>query len=92
MPVGNPTLIEGNESLIETIVKDSNKFSFVEVDCPENVKAPLLLHKYNNKTIAPVGKWRGVYTSIEIIRAIELGYKFKFIKCLYFKSEVIKWD
>lgn len=91
MPVGNPTLIDGNHMLIESIVKDSNKFSFVLVDvfCPDNIKAPLLLHEINNKTVAPVGYWSGVYTSIEINRAIELGYKFNYKKCVYFKSEYI---
>ena len=91
MPVGLPTLLVGNNSLIETIVKDSNKFSFVEVDvfCPENLKVPLLLHKINNKTVAPTGKWRGVYTNIEINRAIELGYKFKYRKCVHFECKNI---
>nr|YP_010561576.1 hypothetical protein OSR58_mgp14 [Ganoderma flexipes]UYX56947.1 hypothetical protein [Ganoderma flexipes] len=94
MPVGLPTLLSGSSSLIETIVKDSNKFSFVEVDvfCPENLKVPLLLHKINNKTVAPTGKWKGVYTSTEINRAIQLGYKFKYKKCVHFECKYIFTD
>ena len=91
MPVGLPTLLVGNSSLIETIIKDSDKFSFIEVDviCPEDLKVPLLLHKINNKTVAPTGKWRGIYTSIEINRAIQLGYKFKYRKCIHFDCKFI---
>ena len=31
----------------------------------------------------------GVYTSIEILRAIDLGYKFKYYRCIYFNTEII---
>ena len=91
MPVGLPTLLVGNSYLIEAIIKDSNKFSFIEVDvfCPEDLKDPLLLHKINNKTVAPTGQWRGVYTSIEINRALLLGYKFKYRKCIHFDCKFI---
>ena len=41
------------------------------MECPDTVRAPLLLHTCINKTIAPIGKWRNVYTSIEILSAIE---------------------
>ena len=64
----------------------------MEVECPSTIKAPLLLTRINNKSIAPVGKWHGIYTSIEIQRAIKLGYKFKYIRCIYFKSEIIFKD
>lgn len=91
MPVGNPILIEGNSSKIESIIKDLNKISFVEVEvtCPDTIKAPLLLHKINGKTIAPTGQWNGVYTSMEINRALELGYSFIYNKALYFDSEIL---
>ena len=91
MPVGNPTYIEGSSDTILSIIKDKNKFSFIEVEvnCPDNIKAPLLLHRVNNKTLAPTGSWKGVYTSIEILRALELGYKFKYIKGVYFNTEII---
>lgn len=98
MPVGQPTVVDGDSSHIETIIKDETKFSFVEVDieCPDKIYAPLILTKFKfngvEKTIAPVGKWRGVYTSIEILRGLELGYKFKYYKCVYFTAKIIFKD
>ena len=91
MPIGLPTSFEGNEENIINILNDKSKFSFIEVtvNCPDTVKAPLLLTKIDNKTIAPVGKWTGVYTSIEILRALELGYTFKYHRGVYFTSKVI---
>ena len=91
MPIGLPTSFEGNEENIINILNDKSKFSFIEVtvNCPDTVKAPLLLTKIDNKTIAPVGKWTGVYTSIEILRALELSYTFKYHRGVYFTSKVI---
>ena len=98
MPIGQPTIVDGDSSKIETIIKDETKFSFVEVEieCPDTIQAPLILTRFKfngvEKTIAPVGKWRGVYTSIEILRGIELGYKFKYYKCVYFTAKFIFKD
>ena len=91
MPIGQPTLIDGNSKLIESILMNNNKFSFVEVDvyCPEDVKAPLLLHRLNTNTVAPTGTWTDIYSSIEIKRAIQLGYKFHYKKCVYFECDYI---
>jgi len=36
------------------------------------------------RTISPLGEWRGVYTTNEIKKAMELGYEFKFIRALTF--------
>ena len=72
-------LIVNNKQFI-SINKDKSKFSFVVVDvnCPLDLNIPLLLTRYKSNTgsghrsIPPVGNWTGVYTSIEINRAIEL--------------------
>ena len=57
MPVGSPTLLEFDNTQIKNIIKDKNKFSFIEVEvnCPDNIKAPLLLTRINGKTVAPTG-------------------------------------
>nr|YP_010852515.1 DNA polymerase [Aureoboletus raphanaceus]WGL38744.1 DNA polymerase [Aureoboletus raphanaceus] len=97
MPIGDPTYIEGDTKAIESIIKDNSKFSFVEVDvdCSNELNYPLLLTRYKSsnssgyRSIAPVGNWKGVYTSIEINRALELGYKFSFHKAIYFDSKII---
>ena len=72
MPVGNPTLLKGSHNTIEAIVNDKDKVSFVEtiVNCPDTISAPILLHILNSKTVAPTGSWKGVYTSMEINRAL----------------------
>ena len=36
-------------------------FCLAEIECPRDIKIPLLPHKYNGKTIFPTGKWIGVY-------------------------------
>ena len=91
MPVGFPTFIEGRESEIIKILNNNSKFSFIEVsvECPSTVQAPILLHKFNGKVIAPVGSWTNVYTSTEINRALELGYTFKYHRAVYFQSKII---
>ena len=95
MPVGHPTYFEGSPEYIGPIITDPSKFSFIEVEvyCPDTVKAPLLLHRVKIggvfKTLAPTGQWNGVYTSIEINRAIELGYKFKYIRGVSFNTAFI---
>ena len=91
MPIGKPTFFEGNKENILNILHIKNKFSFIEVKvtCPDNIKAPLLLTRIGNKTIAPVGTWSGIYTSIEILRALDLGYTFEYGKCVYFDYKVV---
>ena len=99
MPVGDPTYIcrrggEGDHSTIETIIKDKTKFSFIEVEVntPLDLHVPLLLTKFKSnghRTIGPLGNCTGVYTSVEILRALELGYTFKYHRGVYFTSKVI---
>ena len=51
--------------------------------------------KYNNgahRTLCPVGNWTGVYTSVEILIALELGYTFRYIKGVYFETDYIFKD
>ena len=57
LPVGSPINLEGSSDTIESIIKDKNKLSFVEVEvnCPDNIKVPLLLTRINDKTVAPTG-------------------------------------
>ena len=98
MPVGDPTYIEGDSIKIENLIKDKTKFSFVDVDvnCPTDLNIPLLLIRHKSekgyRSIAPVGSWNGVYTSIEINRALELGYSFKYNKAVYFQTDNIFKD
>jgi hypothetical protein len=81
MPVGNPKYFEGD------IFKfTDNPFGFfeVEVEAPKFLNHPILLYKtdktYNYRSIAPLGKWKGVYFSEEIKNCIKYGYKFTVIR------------
>lgn len=56
----------------------NNKFGYVECDisCPKNLHIPLLPEKKDGKLIFDlVDKKKAVYTSIELKRALEVGYK-----------------
>ena len=87
MPVGNPTIFEGDISLIgpDSGYNLMNKpFGFFEVEAPKNMKIPILQTrlktKYGYRTIAPVGTWFGSYFSEEIYNAMKYGYKFKILR------------
>ena len=56
-------------------------FGFAEciVECPTNIKIPILPVKHNGKTIFPTGKWQATYFSEEIKEAVKLGYKIKLL-------------
>lgn len=81
IPVGSPKYFEGDISLI-----NPNAFGIfeVEVETPTVLKYPVLQTKVHtdsgNRTIAPLGNWKGWYLSAEIYNAINYGYKFKILR------------
>lgn len=94
MPVGNPRYFEGDIYLM-----DKNPFGFfeVELETTKYLKHPILLMrsqdtKFNHRTIAPLGKWKGVYFSEEIENAKKYGYKFKVLKGYTFERKNIFFD
>ena len=74
-------------------------FFEVEVKSPSFLEHPILQLKYNlnlikdylrgNRTISPLGKWKGMYYSEEIYNAKKLGYKFKVIRGYLFDKQDI---
>uniref|UniRef100_UPI0030E3A69D DNA polymerase n=1 Tax=Daedaleopsis nitida TaxID=1140402 RepID=UPI0030E3A69D len=46
----------------------------------------------HNKVLKQVGKWIGIYTSLECNKAIELGYKWNIIEGIKFNSKYIFKD
>jgi len=81
--------LEGNKGLL---CNENNKpFGFFEVDLitppKEEWNEPTLLKRHKTKfvgyrTIAPVGKWNGVYFSEELYNAVNKNSKHKFtVKC-----------
>jgi hypothetical protein len=60
--------------------------SLCSVQTPINISIPLLPQRNNNKLTFPIGKWKGSYTHIELRKAIELGYKIKLIRSIYYEK------
>ena len=94
LPVGNPKYFEGDIYLM-----DNKPFGFfeVEVEAPNNLEHPILLFRsknnnFKNRTIAPLGKWKGVYFSEEIENAKKYGYKFKVLRGYTFDRKIIFSD
>jgi DNA polymerase type B, organellar and viral len=77
-PVGIPKYFNGTRDL-----KDLFGFVKVVVTCPD-MFCPVLLTKHNNKTIAPIGSWTGVYFSEELKYAQTLGYEFEILEGVTF--------
>lgn len=93
MPVNNPIYFEGDISLIGpgSGYNLINKlFGFFEVETPHNMKIPLLQTRLKTKngdrTIAPLGTWRGTYFSEELFNALKYGYKFKILRGYLFEE------
>jgi hypothetical protein len=65
----------------------------VHVTCPENMKMPILLHRYKDpvtnevSTLCPTGKWTGWYFTEELKYAIKLGYKIEIIKGYHYDQK-----
>lgn len=81
MPVGNPRYFTGYINL-ETI------FGFVKVTCPK-MYCPVLLTDLNDRSVAPIGKWIGLYFSEELKFAKTLGYQFEVLEGVDFEKEII---
>lgn len=47
------------------------------VECPKNLNKPFLPYRTNTKLIFPSGTFKGVWTIIELRKAVSLGYKIK---------------
>jgi len=60
--------------------------SKIEFIAPTNLKIPILPIRKDKKLIFGVGKGIGVYSSIEIKKALEYGYKINYIKTYNFKD------
>lgn len=66
---------------------------YCEIESPDNLQHPLLQRKVKTedgvRTIAGLGKWSAWITSVEMDKAIQLGYKVKIIKGYRFRSALV---
>lgn len=72
-------------------------FFEVEVETPEFLQYPILQTRYKThdgvRTVSPLGKWTGVYSTTEIYNAMDnFGYKFKVLRGFLFPRQVIFQD
>jgi hypothetical protein len=83
-PIGFPTIDKapfGTTGLNEIIMAYKNskpaKVALIacDVECPQDLYIPLLLHKTDKLLADCIKKEGSVYTSVELCKAIELGYK-----------------
>lgn len=77
LPCGVPVW-DNEPSYENTSEYINNHYGYIECDivCPDNLHIPLLPEKKNNKLMFDlVNKDKKVYSSIELQRAIEVGYK-----------------
>ncbi len=59
----------------------------VKVFCPHNIYIPVLPHHVNGKLNFPVGTFKGQWTSIELLKALECGYKINVVyDFIYYKE------
>lgn len=73
----------------------NNLFGIIKVNvfCPEDMKCPILLHKYTDpktgevSTLCPTGKWTGWYFSEELKYAVSLGYKIEIISGYHYDNK-----
>nr|QWO71388.1 DNA polymerase [Termitomyces sp. T70a] len=89
MPVGNPYYFEGD---IFEHEKDPFGFFEVEIETTYELKHPILPYKgsqneFRFRTIAPLGKWKGVYFSEELKNSQNFGYKFKVLRGYTFERK-----
>jgi hypothetical protein len=90
MPVGYPVYFEGDISLTGNI-KDLFGFFEVEVQAPSDLKIPFLQTRVKTenggiRTISALGNWRNVYSNNEIVKGLELNYKFKIFRGYLFEK------
>lgn len=94
MPVGDLTFFEGN------ILKYKDKpagFFEVEIETPKDLHIPVLQTRLatseGTKTLAPLGKWKGIYSSVEIYNAMEnFGYNFNVLRGYIYKESALVYE
>lgn len=70
------------------IIEKYEGISFMKLFCPE-MKYPLLPTRLDGKLLFPTGNIEGVYTHVEIRKALELGYYIREIgETLYYKKTI----
>lgn len=87
-PIGNSTFKEALSKWGHYLdIDELFGICYAEITAPEDMYAPFLLIRYNNKTIAPTGSWKGWYCSEELKLAIKYGYTVKVDKAYHYYNK-----
>jgi hypothetical protein len=90
MPIGKPEKLTGDFNKIKERLFG---FFYVQVNCPVDIKHPIIQikHKTKNgiKTISPVGTWSMWIFSEEMYNAMDYGYTFTILEGYKFDRRVI---
>jgi hypothetical protein len=85
LPTGKYYIIMENDMNIFDSKFDAS-FIKAHVECPENIKVPLLQQIVDGKTIAGAGSWDGVFYIAELREATKLGYTIKPYEAIVFEG------
>jgi hypothetical protein len=81
-PVGKPMFISGDK------IDINNYIGFIECEVYSDKEYNFLTYRCSKRgLITPVGIWRDVYYYTEVKKAIDMGYKIKFLKGVVYESE-----
>jgi hypothetical protein len=85
LPTGKYYIIKDNDINIFDPKFDAS-FIKAHVDCPHNIKVPLLQQIVDGKTIAGAGSWNGTFYVAELREAVKLGYTIKPSEAIVFEA------
>ena len=86
LPAGKPIYFEGDISKMPNI-ENKLGFYYCEVTTPDFLLHPTIQLHWNKRTIAPLGKYSGMFYSKEIANAKLLGYEFNIKWGYYFTDK-----
>lgn len=75
-------------------IEDRHGIYLCDIDASniKNPQYPLLPFRQDNKLLFPTGHFRGTYTSIELNKAVRVGYKFKVVEGIAWANSIRPFD
>lgn len=92
-PISKPKTVN---NITRTMVKEMDGITKCKVKAPKNLYLPILPYKLklggHNKLIFPLGNFEGYWDNVQLVKAMELGYKIEPLKMMVFKTDYIFKD
>lgn len=87
-PIGQKVWVLGHESIMNYLRLGKLGMIEAEIEQAEQLITILPYKKPDKKgTIFPTGKWKGIYTSVELLEAMNNGAKITFIKGIFLEKK-----